>query len=106
MLSFQKLRVYQRSNEFLALALEIIAELPSSVLHACTRLRDGSGSRVGHHASHEVGQAVDLRSRERSSRRYRRDAHKDDLIMSTSRSKVALMGLPALRGHLFAAMTC
>lgn len=28
MLSFQKLRVYQRSIEFLAVALEIIAELP------------------------------------------------------------------------------
>ena len=28
MLSFQKLRVYQRSIEFLALALEIIGELP------------------------------------------------------------------------------
>jgi len=35
MLSFQKLRVYQRSIEFLALALEIIG--------------------VGHDAGHEVG---------------------------------------------------
>jgi len=39
MLSFQKLRVYQRSIEFLALALEIIGELPRGHAEADQLLR-------------------------------------------------------------------
>jgi len=84
MLSFQKLRVYQRSIEFLALALEIIGELPRGLQHA-------RGSAMEAAAGHEVGGRAGLRSRNRSCRRDRGDAHENDLIASRSTSKVAFM---------------
>jgi hypothetical protein len=38
MLSFQKLRVYQRSIEFLALTLEILADLPRGIVGMLTKM--------------------------------------------------------------------
>ncbi len=123
MLSFQKLRVYQSSIEFLALVLKIINALPrghaeladqllrltvaasqycrgswsshrrrsGSFLYPCAWISDGSCRRVRRDASHEAGQRNLVHSRHRTSRRHRCDAHNNDLISSTSRSKAALM---------------
>jgi hypothetical protein len=44
MLSFQKLRVYQRSIEFLALTVEIIAELPKGHAELADQLLRASQS--------------------------------------------------------------
>ena len=112
MLSFQKLRVYQRSIELLALTIEVIGNLPKghsdladqllraaqsqprniaegagrrtavdhgSPLRACAWLGDGSGRFLGYDARHEAHRRNELRSRHRTPRTDRRDAHEDDL---------------------------
>jgi hypothetical protein len=46
MLSFQKLDVYQRAIEFLALALEIISKLPKGHGRLAAQLRESAQSTV------------------------------------------------------------
>ena len=90
MLSFQKLRVYQRSIEFLAVALEIIGELPKGhgeladqLLRAAQsqprNIAEGAGRRT----------SVDQARFYTHARGSAMDAHEDDLTWSTS--KVAFM---------------
>src|SRR5213075_2916226 len=119
MLSFQKLRVYQRSIEFLAVALEIIGDLPKGHAELADHLlraaqsqprniaegrRPSNDRRSGsvlharswlrdggrRRARHDASHdRVELRPRDRIAGSDCRDAHEDDLTSSTS--KVAFM---------------
>src|ERR1700704_812246 len=89
MLSFQRLRVYQRSIEFLALACRAVAaseysrrrrspdeRRPGSVLHSRSRLGDGGRRCPRHDARHEAD------DRPKTSKASLR-SDEDDLIRST-----------------------
>src|SRR5216110_1362512 len=119
MLSFQKLRVYQRSIQFLVVALEIIGDLPKGHAELADQLlraaqsqprniAEGAGRRTtvdqARFYTHARGSAMGGRRRARHDTSHEgddrvelrpragsdcRDAHEDDLTSSTS--KVAFM---------------
>src|SRR5881394_797752 len=90
MLSFQKLRVYQRSIEFLAVALEIIGDLPKGYAELADQLLRAAQSQPRNIAEGAGRRTtVELRPRDRIAGSDCRDAHEDDLTSSTS--KVAFM---------------